>query len=283
MAVTKDKKKEIIAELTDLFKNSKSVVFSNYQGISVKDVQTLRRNLRENDSQFKVAKKTLIKLAAKNAGFDEIPEEALEGQVGVAFSMGDEIAAAKTLYDFSKTNDSVKLLSAFMEGKTLSKEETLELAKIPGKDELLAKMVGSMKSPISGFHGILYSLLRSFVGVVDAYKDSLPAEEAPKEATPAPAEEKVEEAPKEEAKADEPAKEAAPEGDAPAEEKPDEEATPAPTEEKVEEAPKEEAKADEPAKEAAPEGDAPAEEKPDEEAPKEDPSPEASDPEEDNK
>jgi large subunit ribosomal protein L10 len=230
MAVSKAKKEEVIAELTDLFKNSKSVVFSDYQGISVKDVQTLRRNLRDNDSTFKVAKKTLIKLAAKDAGFDEIPEEALEGQVGVAFSMSDEIAAAKTLYDFSKTNDAVKLLSAFMEGKTLSKEETLELAKIPGKDELLAKLVGSMKSPISGFHGVLYSLLRSFVGVVDAYKDSKPAEEAQKEEAKAEepkAEEKPAEEPKEEAKTEEPAAEEKAEeeakADEPAEEKPAEE------------------------------------------------------------
>lgn len=207
MAVTKQKKEEIIAELTDLFKNSKSVVFANNHGISVKDAQTLRRSLRDNDSTFKVAKKTLIKLAAKEAGFDEIPEEALEGQVGVAFSMGDEIAAAKALYEFSKSNNSVKLLSAIMEGKALSKEQTLELAKIPGKDELLAKMVGSMKSPISGFHGVLYSLMRTFVGVVDAYKDSKPAEEAPKEAA------KADENPAAEEKA-----EAKPEGDAPAEE-----------------------------------------------------------------
>jgi len=192
MAVTKQKKEEVIAELVDLFKNSKSVVFSDYQGISVKDVQDLRRKLRENDSKFKVAKKTLIKLAAKDAGFPEIPEEALEGQVGVAFSMGDEIAAAKTLYDFSKSNDAVKLLSAFMEGEALSKEQTLELAKIPAKDELLAKMVGSMKSPISGFHGVLYSLLRSFVGVVDSYRESKPDEEA------APAEALKEEAKTEE-------------------------------------------------------------------------------------
>lgn len=272
MPVSKEKKQEIITELTDLFKNSKSVVFTDYQGISVKDVQTLRKNLLDNDSQFKVAKKTLVKLAAKEAGFNEIPEEALVGQVGVAFSKSDEIAAAKTLYDFSKTNETVKLLSAIMEGKTLTQAETIELAKIPSRDELLAKMVGSMKSPISGFHGVLYSLLRTFVGVVDAYKDSLPAEEAPKEEAPAPA-------PAEEPKAEEAP---APEGDVPAEAK-------------AEEAPKEEPKAEEKAEEEAkPEGDVPKEEpgakedvvKEEAETPtegeeaqaKEDPSPEAPDP-----
>ncbi len=197
MAITKEKKEKIVSELADLFKNSKSVVFSDYRGISVKEIQDLRRKLTENESNFKVAKKTLIQRAAKDAGFPEIPEEALEGQVGVAFSMGDEIAAAKTLYDFSKSNDAIKLLSAFMEGETLTKEQTLELAKIPGKEELLAKMVGSMKSPISGFHGVLYSLMRSFVGVIDAYRESKPAEEA------APTEAPREEAKEEEAPAQE--------------------------------------------------------------------------------
>lgn len=227
MPVNKQKKEEVIAELTDLFKNSKSVVFSDHKGVSVKDAQTLRRKLRDNESTFKVAKKTLIKIAAKDAGFNEIPEEALEGQVGVAFSMGDEIAAAKALYEFSKSNKSVQLLSAIMEGQILSKEQTLELAKIPGKDELLAKLVGSLNSPISGFHGVLYSLLRSFVGVLDAYKDSKPAEEAPKEEAKA--------AEPEEAQAE--AAEAAPEGDAPAE-KAETEAAPEGDAEK--EAPKEE-------------------------------------------
>ena len=276
MAVSKAKKEEVIAELTDLFKNSKSVVFSDYQGISVKDVQTLRRNLLDNDSKFKVAKKTLVKLAAKDAGFDEIPEEALVGQVGVAFSMNDEIAAAKTLYDFSKTNDAVKLLSAFMEGKTLTKEETIALAKIPGRDELLAKMVGSMKSPISGFHGVLYSLLRSFVGVVDAYRDSLPADGANEESSMEQSEAEKKEEPKEE-KAEAPKEEAAaPEADAPAEEPKAEEETQPEGDTPTKEAPKEE---EAPPDAEGDEAQAPDEDtKANEEPPKEDPAPEASDP-----
>lgn len=173
MAVSKQKKEEVLAELNDLFANSKSVVFSGYKGVSVKDLSDLRRKLRKNEVTFKVAKKTLIKMAAEKAGFKDIPDEALDGQVGVAFGMGDEVAAAKTLFEFSKTNEAVSLLGALMEGRTLSKEETLQLAKIPSREELLAKLVGSMKSPISGFHGTLYSLLRSFVGVVGAYKEKL--------------------------------------------------------------------------------------------------------------
>jgi len=176
MAITKQKKEEIVAELQDLFSNAKSIVFSDYKGINVKDFGTLRGKLHENDVNFKVAKKTLIKIAAEKAGFKDLPKEFLEGQVGTAFGMGDEVAAAKTLYEFSKKHESIKLLGALMEGRNLSQEETLQLAKIPGKDELLAKLVGSMKSPISGFHGTLYALLRNFVGVVGAYKDKLEKE-----------------------------------------------------------------------------------------------------------
>jgi large subunit ribosomal protein L10 len=239
MPVTKQKKEEIIAELVDLFKNSKSVVFSDYQGISVKDIQELRSKLREKDSQFKVAKKTLIKIAAKDAGFDEIPEEGMVGQVGVAFSMGDEIAAAKTIYDFSKTHEAIKLLSAFMEGRALTHAEAMELAQIPGKEELLAKLVGSMNAPISGFHGVLYSLMRTFVGVVDAYREKVEKEgpeEAPAtEEAPAPAAEEqneqseasgeseaneAEKAPAEEAKAEA-------EDTKPSEESPQEDPSPA--------------------------------------------------------
>lgn len=226
MAITKEKKQELLDELSGLFENAKSVVFSNYQGLGVKDFGDLRGKLRANDVTYKVAKKTLIKLAAEKAGFKDIPESVLEGQVGVAFGKSDEVAAAKTLFEFSKTNENIKLLGALMEGRALSKEETLALAKIPGKDELLAKLVGSMKSPISGFHGILYALLRNFVGVVSAYKEKVEKE--------APAE-----APKEEVKAQEPAKEA------------DE-----PSPEATDEAPAEEAKAEE----TAPEEDTPAEE-----------------------
>jgi len=229
MAIAKVKKQEILKELTDLFENAKSVVFSDYKGVSVKEFGDLRSKLREKEVSYKVAKKTLIKLAAEQAGFKNLPEEILEGQVGVAFAQNDEVAAAKTLFEFSKNNKNIKLLGALMEGRTLTQEETLELAKIPGKEELLARLIGSMKSPISGFHFVLSSLLRNFVGVVSAYKEKVekesPAEAAPKaevptaeEAAPkaAPVEEKSEEA-----KADEPK----------AEDAPTDEATPEPAEE----------------------------------------------------
>ncbi|MBD3156374.1 50S ribosomal protein L10, partial [Candidatus Peregrinibacteria bacterium] len=86
MAISKEKKKEVVAELQDLFTNAKSIVFSDYKGINVQDFGTLRGKLRENEVTFKVAKKTLIKIAAEKAGFKDLPDEVLEGQVGTAFA-----------------------------------------------------------------------------------------------------------------------------------------------------------------------------------------------------
>jgi large subunit ribosomal protein L10 len=173
MPVTKQKKADILKDLDTYFNDAKSVVFTNYKGVSVKDISTLRRQLSAKDCKFKVAKKTLIKIAAAKAGFKDIPDESFEGQVGAAFSKGDEIAAAKILYDFSKTHEQIKLLGALMEGRALTKAETMVLAKLPGREELLARLVGSIKAPVSNFHGLLYALLRNFVGVVSAYKEKM--------------------------------------------------------------------------------------------------------------
>lgn len=206
MAITKEKKQEIVKQLAQLFEDAKSVVFSDYRGLSVKDFNDLRSKLRDEDVDYKVAKKTLIKIAADKAGFKDIPEDVLSGQIGLAFSKDDEIIAAKTLYEFSKDNESLQLLGALMEGDIIEQEKTLELAKIPSKDELLAKLVGSIKAPVSGFHSSLHSLLRNFVGVMASYKDKV-EQEGPKEEAKEEPKEEPKKKPKEEESKDEPKKE----------------------------------------------------------------------------
>lgn len=168
MPLTKEQKAGILDSMISDMKDAKSVVFADFQGVSVKDFQALRSQLREAGVKFKVAKKTLIRLAAKDQGFEEIPAEVLEGPVGAAFSMEDEIVAAKLLHDFAKKNENLKLRGAIFEGKILSIAETKQLALIPGKDELIGKFIYLIKSPISGFHGVLNNTLAGFVRALDA-------------------------------------------------------------------------------------------------------------------
>ncbi len=168
MPLTKEQKTGILESMINDMKEAKSVVFADFQGVSVKDFQALRAQLREAGVKFKVAKKTLIRLAAKDQGFEEIPAEVLEGPVGAAFSMEDEIIAAKILHDFGKKNENLKLRGAIFEGRILSIAETKQLALIPGKDELIGKFIYLIKSPISGFHGVLNNTLAGFVRALDA-------------------------------------------------------------------------------------------------------------------
>lgn len=171
MPLTKQQKEELVSQMIEKMKNAKAVVFADYQGLSVMDMGEMRNAMREKGVEFQVAKRTLIKLAAKEAGFGEIPDEVLEGPVGAAFSMEEEIAAAKTLHAFSKKNDKLKLRGALFEGRILSVAETKELALLPGKEELIGKFIYLVKYPVQGFHGVLNNTISGFVRALNAIKE----------------------------------------------------------------------------------------------------------------
>ncbi|MDP2643173.1 MAG: 50S ribosomal protein L10 [Candidatus Peregrinibacteria bacterium] len=159
MTLTKNEKKQALSDLKDQFSSAKSVVFADYQGLSVKDFKNLRTKLRESGITFSVAKKTLLRLAAKESGYDEIPDSIIEGPVGAAFSLQEEVAgAAKIIHDFAKKNKALKLRGSLFEGKILSVVETKQLAVLPSKQELLTQLVYLFNAPISGFARVLQAI-----------------------------------------------------------------------------------------------------------------------------
>ncbi|MBU0727089.1 50S ribosomal protein L10, partial [Patescibacteria group bacterium] len=182
MPVTKQKKEEILKELVDKFGKSKSVVFADYRGLDVASISNLRNKLREGDAEMKVAKKTLIGLAAKENAIDNIDDSGMEGPVAATFSYEDPLSGIKVLFKFAKENENLKLLGGIIDGKVVGPEVINQYAQLPSREELLAKLMGSINAPVSGFVGILGNLLGGFVRVVNAYKDTLP----PAEAAPAP-------------------------------------------------------------------------------------------------
>lgn len=210
MPATRQQKELILKDLTEKFKNAKSVVAADYKGVKVKELQSLRKDLKSTNGSLKISKKTLMKLALKENGYPEIPTEIMEGPVALAFSE-DEISAAKTLYNFATKNPNLKLLGGFMDGEVLNLKQVIELAKIPGKLELYAKMLGSMQSPVYGFHAVLNGLMRNFVYVLSAISKLKPKEEAVSKTEPA---EETEEQPKETKEKAEAPKEAAPKEEA---------------------------------------------------------------------
>lgn len=168
MQHTKLQKEALVAEVTQKIKDSKALVFANFKGVSVKNITTIRQELRKSGSSWQVLKKTLLNIALKNAGVEMNARE-LEGQVGVAFSH-DEVAAAKTIADFQKANRDVTISieGGVLGSKALSVAEVKALAKLPSQDELRAKLAGTLQAPIASFVRVLGGNLSSLVQVLKA-------------------------------------------------------------------------------------------------------------------
>lgn len=169
--LTKAQKETLISDLSDKLAESKTVVLCDYKGLTVAEVHQIRRALREKSAAMKVMKKTLASLAFKKAG-TELDVTELEGQVAVIYGGEDEITAPKVALDFSKKGDKFKILAGTLEKKPLSAAEVINLAKLPSKPEMLAKLVGTINAPISGFVNALAGNLRNLVGVLNAIKET---------------------------------------------------------------------------------------------------------------
>jgi large subunit ribosomal protein L10 len=165
MALTKNKKKEVIDEVAELLISSKMTVVAKYQGTTVKDLQELRRNARENGTNVRVAKNRLVIKALKNNNaLKEVDTTELKGMLLYAFNSNDEVAPAQSLNSFAKTNPSMEFVGAISaEGKFLSADEVKNLAGLPSKNELIAQVVATLTSPlndvVNGLGGNLHALL----------------------------------------------------------------------------------------------------------------------------
>lgn len=168
--ITKAKKKEIVRELADRLSRQKTAVFFDYTGLKVNQFQKLRDKLREQGIDCQVSKKTLIDLALAEAGIKDVKAKGMEGQIGLILGYQDEVAPAKALYDFSKENENLKILSGLVNGEYLGNEAILNLAQLPSKQELLAKLVGGVSSPLYGFNNALRYNLQKLIFILKSYK-----------------------------------------------------------------------------------------------------------------
>ena len=170
--LSRKKKEEIVKELTEDIKSSKSIVFADFKGLAVKDMTTLKKQLKKEGSNFKVIKKNLIGIALANAKKSGVDMKKMEGQIAISISPQDEVSSAKIINDFSKGNDAVKILGGMLGEKSMDADEVMALAKLPGKDELLAKLVGTLKAPISGLVNIFQGNQRNLVQVLRAVAEA---------------------------------------------------------------------------------------------------------------
>lgn len=172
MPKTKEQKKVILDELEEKIAKAKSVVFTKFNGLGTKDSEEIRRELKKNDSEFFVAKKTLIDIAFKSSKIEGLDVRGLDGQVAAIFGFSDEVAPAKIVDKFKKgLEGKIEFLGGILENRFISAEAVSALAKLPSKQELYAKIAGSLNAPISGFVNVLAGNLRGLVTALTAIKD----------------------------------------------------------------------------------------------------------------
>ncbi len=170
MAKTKEQKEAAAQVLAENLKSAKAAVFANFQGLTVQETEELRGLCRENNIVLTASKKTLLKRALADVGLD-VDTKAFEGGVAAAFGTDDEVAPAQIVAKFAKDHDVVTLFGGILEGKYIDAAKVTELSKLPSKQELYAKLVGSINAPVSGFVNVLAGNLRNFVGVLNAIKE----------------------------------------------------------------------------------------------------------------
>jgi large subunit ribosomal protein L10 len=167
---TRAQKESQVAELRDNLLKSKATYVSDYRGLSVKEITTLRRNLQKVDADFTVAKNTLIKVALKGETLGELLESQLKGPTGLAICYSDPAAPAKVLADFIKAAKKSELRGGVVEGKAVTAAEAKAIAELPSREVLIAKMLGSMNAPITNFVGVLAAMPRSLVLALEAIR-----------------------------------------------------------------------------------------------------------------
>ena len=174
-----------VADLADSFRESSGAVLTEYRGLTVKQMQELRRSLGE-DVSYAVAKNTLTKIAAKDAGV-EIDSDLLTGPTAIAFIKGDPVLAAKSLRDFAKANAPLIIKGGFLDGKILTAEEINKLADLESREVLLAKLAGGMKASLSGAAALFNAPLSQAARVLGALQAKAESDPSVLAAGPAPA------------------------------------------------------------------------------------------------
>jgi len=175
MALSKDKKAEVVSEVSQLLNASKLTVVAKYSGTSVKSMQELRRTAKEGNTTISVVKNRLVKKAMQqNDKFADTDTGILTGQLLYAFNAEDEVAPAQVLANFAKAEPQIEFIGALSaDGGLLSVSDVKALAALPGKDQLRAQLAGTIAAPLSGFVNVIAGNVRGVLNVLGARADQL--------------------------------------------------------------------------------------------------------------
>jgi large subunit ribosomal protein L10 len=173
-------KQQIVAELRDIVAQSKGAILTDYRGLTVAEVSTLRKRLRAVDAEYHIVKNTLFKIALGDTLNPDL-EQLLSGPTAIAFARNDVVAPTKTMFDFLRElrKPEIKVKGGFIDGKVYSVDQVTALSKLPPREQLIGQVVGTIQAPLSEFVGTLDNILGEFVRTIQAIADKQGGAEAP--------------------------------------------------------------------------------------------------------
>jgi large subunit ribosomal protein L10 len=166
----KDLKAEVVKEIVEKFQNAQSVILVDYRGLNVEELNEFRSIARKESVDYKVYKNTMMRFAAKETGNEGLMEH-LTGPTAVAFSNEDPVAAAKIVMEFSKKHKAMEVKGGLVGGEVISVEEIKDLADLPPKEVLVAKVLGGLNAPIAGFVGVLQANISGLARALNQVKE----------------------------------------------------------------------------------------------------------------
>jgi large subunit ribosomal protein L10 len=175
MALNKEQKAAVVAEVRDLLLGSKLTVIAEYRGVDVKSMQSLRKSAKENSTIIKVVKNRLVKQAlSQNDILKNVDTSKLKEQLLYAFNTEDEVAPAQALNSFAKTQPNLIFVGAITaDGNFIDANDVKQLADLPSKDQLRAQLIGTISAPLNGFANVLTGNLRGVLNVLSARVDNI--------------------------------------------------------------------------------------------------------------
>ena len=173
MPKTRQQKEETLKSIVAELKQASSVIFVGYHGLSVAVLEKLRKELREAGAELEIIKKTILQKALAETDLPALNVKELGGGLAVLVGRGDEVAPAKVLAGFTKQNEIMMIYGGIMEKRFLSSAEIMAFAKLLGKNELLAKLVGCLNAPLAGLVNTLAGSLRGLINVLKARSESI--------------------------------------------------------------------------------------------------------------
>lgn len=170
MLLNRASKEKLVSQMTEGFGKSKTIVLVNFQGLKVKEIQDLKRKLKEKQINFQIVKNSLLKIALKKANIT-IDEKLFDQPIGVIWGADDEVDPAKLAVEFKKTTEKLDIVGGIVNRNFADISIIKQLASLPSRNELYAKLVGSLNAPVTGLVNVLQGNLRSLVYILKQYQE----------------------------------------------------------------------------------------------------------------